>query len=91
MVSKETYLENLAKRGKESGAYHKFQDVGIQIAEILKDLKHTALYIKLAKEGDGKRLLALAKDVASRKDVKSLGAYFMKVVSLETQQKTKQK
>ena len=87
MVLKEAYLKNLAKRGKESGAYHKFQDVGIQIAEILKDPKHTALYIKLAKEGDPKRLLGLAKDAASRKDVRNPGAYFMKLVSLETKPK----
>ena len=43
------------------------------------DERHKALYIKLAKENDAERLLALAKDIAERKNVQNKGAYFMRV------------
>jgi hypothetical protein len=73
------YLATLSKRAKETRAYTPHQAAGTEIAEILDDEKHIALYIKLAKDYDSSRLIALAKDVASRKDVKNRGAYFMRV------------
>ena len=60
--------------------YRKYQLVGLEIADILRDRAHKALYIKLAKEGDARRLMAIAKDVAERTEVKNHGAYFMRVV-----------
>ena len=76
-----TYLENLKKRGAESHVYRQFQLIGLEIATILGDQRHKSLYIKLAKERDGDRLRAIAKDVADRSNVKNKGAYFMRVVA----------
>jgi hypothetical protein len=73
----EKYLKELHQRAKESHVYRKYQMIGLTIAETLSDEKHKSLYIKLAKENDGEKLLRLAKDVADRKGVKNKGAYFM--------------
>lgn len=78
---KERYLAELKRRSKESRIYRKYQLTGLLLAEILEDEKHKTLYIKLAKDGDGDRLLAIAKDVAERKNVKNKGAYFMKMLA----------
>jgi len=75
------YEAELGRRSKESRVYRKYQLTGLLIAEILHDEKHKALYIKLAKENNGERLLALAKDVAERKNVKNKGAYFMRMAT----------
>lgn len=74
------YLNKLKERGKTSHVYKKFQDIGLQLAEILHDAAHKALYIKLAKQHDESILLSIAKDVAERKGVANKGAYFMKVL-----------
>lgn len=78
---KERYMEELKRRSKESRVYRKYQLVGLLLSQILHDEKHKTLYIKLAKEGDGERLLALAKEVAERKNVKNKGAYFMRLAT----------
>jgi hypothetical protein len=75
------YMKNLRQKAKDSHVYRKYQLTGLQIAEILGDSKHKALYIKLAKEGNGDRLIGIAKDVAERKEVKNKGAYFMRIIS----------
>ena len=72
-----SYLKELERRGKESHVYRKYQLLGLEISQILKDEKHKALYIKLAKEKNGDRLLRLAKEIAERKNIKNMGAYFM--------------
>ncbi|MBI4094592.1 MAG: hypothetical protein HY435_00145 [Candidatus Liptonbacteria bacterium] len=74
------YLKELRKRSKASHVYRKYQLIGLEIAELLKDETHKALYIKLAKEGNADALLRLAKEVAERKGIKKKGAYFMKVL-----------
>lgn len=74
------YLKELRRRAKESHVYRKYQLLGLEISQILKDEKHKSLYIKLAKEKNGDRLLRLAKEVAERKDVKNRGAYFMTLI-----------
>lgn len=74
---KATYLKELARRGKESHVYKKYQLLGLEISQILHDEKHKALYIKLAKERNGDNLMRLAKDIADRKNIKNRGAYFM--------------
>jgi hypothetical protein len=78
---REKYIAELARRAKESHIYRNYQLVGLEIADILHDRPHKALYIKLAKEGNARRLLAIAKDIAERKGVKNLGAYFMRVIT----------
>ena len=90
--TREKYMAELKRRGKESHVYRSYQLIGLDIADVLNDRAHKALYIKLAKEGDPRRLMAIAKDVADRKDVKNHGAYFMRVVAEETKaQKAKVK
>ena len=74
------YLKELKKRGKESHVYTPHQLAGLEIAELLRDRKHKALYIKFAKEMNSGELLGLAKQVADRKDIKNRGAYFMAIV-----------
>lgn len=88
---KKTYLEELARRGKESHVYRKYQLIGLEISQILADEKHKALYIKLAKEHDADGLMRLAKDVATRSTVKNKGAYFMTILAKEKIKKTNAK
>lgn len=71
------YLEKLRTRKKDSHVYRRYQLIGLQIADILHDRPHKALYIKLAKERNPERLLELAKSVAERKNIERKGAYFM--------------
>lgn len=75
------YREELARRGKQSGARRSYQFAGLEIAVLLKDFQHRGLYIKLAKERDPDYLIQLAKSVAEKKDVKNRGAYFMKLLA----------
>jgi hypothetical protein len=86
--TKDAYVAELKRRGKESHVYRKYQLIGLEISQILDDEKHKALYIKLAKEDTGNRLLGLAKDVAERSNIKNKGAYFMSVLKgLKDEQK----
>jgi len=86
-LNKETYLKELARRGKESHVYRKYQLIGLEISQLLKDERHKVLYIKLAKEGNADRMLALAKDVAGRDSVKNKGAYFMAILREEAEKR----
>ncbi len=74
------YISKLKDRGAKARVTQQFQHIGLEIAVALKDMAHKAIYIKYAKEFGSQRMLTLAKDVASRRDVKSPGAYFMKMV-----------
>lgn len=76
------YLKELKRRARESHVYRKYQLVGLEISQILKDERHKSLYMKLAKERNGDRLLRLAKDIADRKNIKNKGAYFMTLLKL---------
>ncbi|MGC9968937.1 MAG: hypothetical protein ABSC29_04400 [Minisyncoccia bacterium] len=71
------YIKELKRRAKESHVYRKYQLMGLEIAHALRDEKHKSLYIKLAKERSGERLLQLAKEIAEKRNVKNPGAYFM--------------
>ncbi|MCR4328612.1 MAG: hypothetical protein NUV53_03795 [Patescibacteria group bacterium] len=71
------FLKKLSSRKKESHVYRKYQLTGLEIADILGDRAHKALYIKLAKERDAELLRALAKDIADKPNVANKGAYFM--------------
>lgn len=79
---KKDYIKELKQRGEESHVYRKYQLVGLEISQILRDEKHKALYIKLVKDSGaaGDRLIGLAKDVADRASVKNKGAYFMSLL-----------
>lgn len=74
------YIKLLGKRSKKNRIYTPHQAIGAEIAEILNDTKHIGLYIKLAKEHDKTMLMALARDVASRNNVRKKGAYFTRVL-----------
>ena len=63
-------------------AKHEFQDYGIRLSEDLHDKKHKSLYIKLAKNYNEQKLIALAKDVSERKNIRNKGAYFMRLLTL---------
>lgn len=76
------YLDVLKERAKVSRVYKKHQMTGLMISQILGDEKYKSLYIKLAKENNQDKLLALAKDIGLRKNVKNKGAYFMRVLYL---------
>ena len=77
------YFEELRRRSKESRVYSRHQLLGLEIAKILGDEKHKALYIKLAKENNAEMLLTLAKRISENVKVKNKGAYFMKILSEE--------
>lgn len=77
MKMQAAYVKELRRRGKESHVYRKYQLLGLRISQILKDERHKSLYIKLAKERNGERLLTLAKEIAERRNIRNRGAYFM--------------
>lgn len=89
MPSSKEYLDKLRERAAVSKVYARFQLDGLEIAQILGDEKHKALYIKLAKEGDAGRLRQLAKQVAENPRAMNKGAYFMAVAMPEIKAKKK--
>jgi hypothetical protein len=86
------YLDILKERSKKSRVYRKYQMVGLMLAEVLKDEKHRALYIKLAKQHDEDKLMDIARKVAEKTTVANKGAYFMRVLfGKKTRKKTTEK
>lgn len=77
---KTSYLLKIAERQKVSHIHREFQFIGLEVAALLNDLPHKALYIKLAKMHGKDTILRLAKDVALRTNIRNKGAYFMKVL-----------
>jgi len=82
-------MRKIEKRGAESKVYKKYQLLGLEIAKILEDQKHKALYIKLAKEKDADTLLRLAKEISEKLGIKNKGAYFMSVIHSNKKNKNK--
>jgi len=74
------YIKTLAKRAKESKIYKPFQSTGLMLAEILDDPENKAIYIRLCKIYDNQELIIKARDVAERRGIKNMGAYFMKII-----------
>jgi hypothetical protein len=74
------YVEELKNRMAKNRVYKDYQATGLDIAEILDDSAHKALYMKLAKKINNQVLMGLAKDIAQRATVKNKGAYFMKML-----------
>lgn len=87
----ENYLKLLKERSKESHVYREYQLTGLEIAEMLGDRTHKALYMKLAKQYGASALLSVARRIYDQKEVKNKGAYFMKVFFSEFGKPTKQK
>lgn len=83
MLIPKNYEKKLVRRAKESHIYRDYQFTGIELSKILADEKHKALYIKLAKDMDAKHLMMLARSIAERRDIKNKGAYFMKMLKME--------
>ncbi|RJQ28072.1 hypothetical protein C4565_04260 [Candidatus Parcubacteria bacterium] len=73
------YLELLKERGKESHVYRDYQLTGLEVAEMLGDRTHKALYMRLAKQYGATALLSVARRISEQKAIKNKGAYFMKV------------
>lgn len=73
-------MEELGKRAQKSRVHKPYQLMGLEIAALLNDVKHRALYIKLAKKFGGDKLLPLVKNIAENKNVRNKGGYFMKVL-----------
>ena len=74
------YLETLRGRKKKSRAHYRYQAAGAELGEMLHDTRHTALYIKLAKEFNEGVLRTLARGIMSRETVRNQGAYFMRLI-----------
>ena len=77
------YQEVLKERKKTSRVYSIHQSVGLEIAELLEDRAHKAIYILFAKNYDRHMLLSLARDISERKNVNNKGAYFMRMLQKE--------
>lgn len=90
MLLPRNYAKKLARRAKESHVYRDYQFTGLEIANILNDPAHRALYIKLAKDMDGAALLRIAKSIAPKREIKNKGAYFMRMVQMERERKSYQ-
>lgn len=74
------YLEKISERKKDRHITREFQLIGLEVAEILHDHAHKALYIKLTKKFGKDKILSLAKSVAENKNVDNMGAYFMRAL-----------
>ncbi len=74
------YLGKIKNRVKNARVYKKFQATGLEMAELLNDAKHKALYMKIAKEYSEQDILPLAKRISQNKKVAKKGAYFMSVL-----------
>lgn len=79
-VEPDQYIEKLKERKENKRISQDFQLAGLEVATLLKDLKHKSLYIKLAKEHGIGPIMALAKEVVERRNIKNPGAYFMRLV-----------
>lgn len=77
------YIEKLEKRAQSNRIVKEFQDTALYIAELLNDKKHTALYMKLAKQHPKQLLMRIAASVAERGHIDRKGAYFMKILKEE--------
>jgi hypothetical protein len=80
VIDLKDYVKTLRARKGQSRVYQKHQLTGLVLAELLRDEKHKALYIKLAKEFDEAELLAIAKNISERRNIKNKGAYFMRII-----------
>ena len=78
-ISRE-YIKTLSKRARASKVYKEFQSTGLMLAEILDDQENKAIYMRLCKIYDNQELIIKARDVAERRSITNMGAYFMKMI-----------
>ncbi len=78
-IQSSEYLDSIKERRENKRVGHKHQLIGLEIADLLDDREHKALYIKLVKKYGEQKVVALAKDIAERKNIKNRGAYFMRM------------
>lgn len=86
-----SYIQELKRRTSESRAYKSYQLTGLEIANILEDWEHKALYMRLAKVHGESKMMQLAKSVVERKNIENKGAYFMSVLKSEKDGKKRPK
>lgn len=77
------YLDTIKERAQKSRVYTEFQMMGLLIAQALGDSKHKALYIKLAKNLNNRKLLEIARRIEENKRIANRGAYFMRIMQKE--------
>lgn len=77
------YLDRIRERAKKSRIHSRHQMIGLMVADALGDQGHKALYIKMARDENGEKMLYMAKSIAENSKVENKGAYFMKVWRLE--------
>ena len=77
------YLDRIRERAKESHIHSRHQMIGLMVADALEDSAHKALYIKMARDENGEKMLYMAKSIAENSKVENKGAYFMKVWRME--------
>jgi len=78
------YLDKIKERAKKNRIHSRHQMIGLMVAETLGDNDHKSLYIKMAREENGEKMLYTAKSIAENPRVKNKGAYFMKVWRLNS-------
>ncbi|MFA4999451.1 MAG: hypothetical protein WC519_01860 [Parcubacteria group bacterium] len=73
------YLDKIRERAKKSRIHSRHQMIGLMVADALGDNNHKSLYIKMAREENGEKMLYMAKSIAENPRVKNKGAYFMRI------------
>ena len=73
------YLDKMRERAKKNRIHSRHQMIGLMVADTLRDPKYKSLYIKMAREEDGEKMLYIAKSIAENTRVKNKGAYFMRM------------
>ncbi len=79
-IESNEYMKSIRERSGNMRVGYKHQLIGLEVADLLDDRPHKALYIKLVKKLGEQKILSLAKDVAERKNIKNKGAYFMRML-----------
>jgi len=74
-----TYLDKIRERAKKNRIHSRHQMIGLMIADTLRDPSHKSLYIKMARDENGEKMLYIAKSIAENIRIKNKGAYFMKM------------
>ncbi|MDO8584760.1 MAG: hypothetical protein Q7R85_01410 [bacterium] len=74
------YLKTIADRKNGGHIFRSYQFIGLEVAKLLADEPHKALYIKLAKQFGTEKMMTLAKSVAEINNIRNKGAYFMKLL-----------
>jgi len=73
------YLDRIQERAKKSRIHSRHQMIGLMVAETLRDPSHKSLYIKMARDENGEKMLYIAKSIAENTRIKNKGAYFMRM------------